>query len=179
MDRPEPLVRKMAGSFVSAVRLCADITRQAIDLAESVADKVEQAGWTDDALSPAHQCDSRPSAESVRLFTDLVRAHRDAYLNYEIGLEVARHDAPLNVRDALLDGAEPVLAAPVLVLSEISRNLSSEELRGMVTATLRELGLRPTDRRREPRVQVTTACQQWARGQAKNRYQIWLATHRK
>jgi len=107
---------------------------------------------------------------TIQMVTELVRAHRDAYLNYEIGLEVARHDASLSVRDALLDGAEPVLAAPVLELSEISRNLSSKELLNAVRTAIRELGLETMAESGGPRAQATSTCQRWARNEAASRF---------
>ena len=95
-----------------------------------------------------------------------MRAHKDEFLRYELGVEVARRAEPMSVLDDLLAGADPVLAAPVLYLEKVTREWSPEQRQTAVHEALRALGLEAPDDLHDPRAQATTACQRWAKKEA-------------
>ena len=114
-----------------------------------------------------------PEETRVALLIDLIKIHQAEYLRYEIGLEVARQDQSSLVRNALLNGSEPLYAAPVLYLEKITRLWSAKELQVAVARALRELDLEIPTGHISPRAQATSSCQMWAKAEAFKLYQRW------
>ena len=104
---------------------------------------------------------------------DVLQEHMENYLCYEIGIEVVRRGAPISVMDTLLDGSTPVLAAPVLELEELTQKWTTEKRQVGIREALRQLGLEAPADMPNPRRLATTACQRWAKREAKILLDEW------
>jgi len=115
-----------------------------------------------------------PMSAQVELARALLTEHRDVCLHYELRQEVARRNGRMTDLDLLLDGAERVLACPVLHLEEMSPNMSPSLRHQTILQAMKSTGVVAEISSQSLRSSVVTAIQNWAKAEAKQRYQAML-----
>jgi hypothetical protein len=131
--------------------------------------------------SPAPDAGGKPASWPLSTVrgSDTVRSrlssHKDEFLCYELGMEMHRRRASRSDLDRLLDGREPVLAAPVLNLSVDGILWRQGELRVAVDLALDDLGIAHDGRDGEPTSGASAAIQSWARIEAARKFDVFAA----
>lgn len=115
-----------------------------------------------------------PVSAQVERARALLLEHKDASFRYELGQEVARRGDRLTVLDLLLDGAEPVLACPVLHLEEVAQDLPLSLRHQTILEAMKVTGVVAEISSQSLRSSVVTAIQNWAKAEAKQRYQAMI-----
>ena len=126
----------------------------------------------------AERTEALPTPERYAFVLERVKAYRDEFLSYEIGLERHRRSAS---REALtkalaLDNELPeVRSMPVLYLNSDEWIWDQQQLRRAVRDSVEELELVFPDNVNEPTAQAARACEQWAAVEARCRFDRAMA----
>ena len=162
----------LTGRIAGTVRSSQLMVRQGAEILSDIAEGLGRLALLFDENERRIDSDARMDKVvpvAVARLHQAVSAHRDEYLRYEIGLEVSRRRLPLHLRDELLGGAPPVLAAPVLETSDCTANWPQTKVVSTLQAALDALGVHAEVTAREPRAETSAACQRWARDEARRR----------